>query len=207
MSNTASVNICRGIEGGECRFALFVAEDFADRIEKVVEETGWTDFLKNRFGENINRHKMFTVNGSACPNGCSRPHISDIGLIRACVPVVDHENCIHCEECVRACPDKAMDFDGDRIVITREKCLVCGYCVSSCPTEVISCARNGWRVLAGGRLGRHPGLGTELPGVYTSDEALAIIAKALNLWMENYEDGERFGRIMDRLGYEKLLEE
>lgn len=207
MGKTTSINICRGIGGGECRFALFVENSFADRIEKAVNETGWPEFLKEHFGEKINRHKVFTINAAACPNGCSRPHISDIGLIRACVPVVDHENCIGCEECVRACPDEAMEMVEERIVITREKCLVCGACVGACPAEVISCSRNGWRVLAGGRLGRHPRLGAELPGVYTSDEVLPIISKALSIWMDNYEERRRFGWVMDRIGYEKLLEE
>ncbi|WP_432735472.1 4Fe-4S binding protein [Maridesulfovibrio sp. FT414] len=207
MNNTSSINICRGIEGGECRFALFVSDGFAAEIERTVNESGWPEFLRERYGEKINRHKAFTVNGSACPNGCSRPHISDIGLIRSCVPVIDHDNCIRCEECVRACPDEAMELTDGRVVITREKCLVCGFCVSSCPTEVISCSRNGWRVLAGGRLGRHPRLGTELPGVYSSEEVLSIISKSLRLWMDNYDDGKRFGWIMDRIGYEKLLED
>ncbi len=207
MSNISSINICRGNRGGACRFALFVEDDFASRIEETINKTGWPEFLKERFGEKINRHKSFSVNSAACPNGCSRPHISDIGLIRSCVPVVDPEGCIQCEECVQACPDDAMELVDGRIVITREKCLVCGYCLNVCPTEIISCSRNGWRVLAGGRLGRHPRLGTELPGVYTSEEALAIISKALKLWMENYEENRRFGWIMDRIGYEKLLEE
>lgn len=207
MSNTASINICRGIEGGECRFALFVENDFAKRIETAINETGWPDFLRERYGDKPNRHKSFSVHGAACPNGCSRPHISDIGLIRSCVPVVDHENCIQCEECVRACPDDAMELVDSRVVITRDKCLVCGFCVGSCPAEAMSCSRTGWRMLAGGRLGRHPRLGTELPGVYTSEEVLVILAKALKLWMKNYEEHKRFGWVMDRIGYEKLFED
>ncbi|CCO22148.1 4Fe-4S binding protein [Maridesulfovibrio hydrothermalis] len=207
MGKTASINICRGICGEECRFALFVEKGFDERIEKVITESGWPEFLNERYGGKVNPHKMFTVNGAACPNGCSRPHIADIGLIRSCVPVIDHEQCIACEECVRSCPDEAMEMVDGRVVITREKCLVCGICVRFCPTEVISCSRNGWRVLAGGRLGRHPRLGTELPGVFSSDEALTLVSKALRIWMDNYEEDKRFGWVMDRIGYEKLLED
>lgn len=207
MCNIASINICRGTCGGECRFSLFVEKDFSSRVEKTINDSGWPDFLRKRYGDKINRHKAFSVSGAACPNGCSRPHIADIGLIRACVPVIDHENCIQCEECVRSCPDEAMEMVEGKIVITREKCLLCGVCANSCPAEVISCSRSGWRVLAGGRLGRHPRLGTELPGVYTSDEALGIIANGLRIWMDNYEERKRFGWVMDRIGYEKLLED
>ncbi|WP_027720896.1 4Fe-4S binding protein [Maridesulfovibrio zosterae] len=207
MSKTASINICRGIEGGECRFALFIESSFSKHIEKTIADTGWSDFLKKHYGEKVNRHKVFSVKVAACPNGCSRPHIADIGLIRACMPVIDHENCIHCEECVRSCPDEAMELSGERIVIARDKCLECGYCVANCPTEAISCSRNGWRVLAGGRLGRHPRLGTELSGVYSSDEVLGIIGKAVKIWMKNYEERKRFGVVMDSLGYDKLLKD
>lgn len=207
MGKTASINICRGIDRGECKLALFVDEEFSSRIENVVEESGWPAFLQERYGKEINRHKKVTINGSACPNGCSRPHISDIGLIRACVPMVDHDTCISCGECIQTCPDDAMELVDNRVVITREKCLVCGICINTCPVEVITCSRNGWRVLAGGRLGRHPRLGTELPGVYTSEEALSIIGNALRIWMENYEDGKRFGLVMDRIGYKRLLED
>ncbi len=207
MGKSAIINICRGINGGECRFALFVEDNFADRIEQTVVDSGWPEFLKEKFGDNISRHKAFSVNGAACPNGCSRPHISDIGLIRACVPLINHEDCITCGECVRNCPDDAMEIIDGKVVITREKCLVCGLCTRTCPVEVISCSRNGWRVLVGGRLGRHPRLGSELPGVYSSDEVLFLISKSIKLWVENYEDGKRFGQIMDKVGYEKLLQD
>ncbi|SDL39328.1 4Fe-4S dicluster domain-containing protein [Maridesulfovibrio ferrireducens] len=207
MEKSAIVNICRGIKGGECRFALFVEESFADRIEKTVIESGWPEFLKSQFGDNISRHKVFSVNAGACPNGCSRPHISDIGLIRACVPVIDNEGCIGCGECVTNCPDDAMQFIDGKVVITREKCLDCGFCTRTCPVEVISCSRKGWRVVAGGRLGRHPHLGSELPGIYSSAEVLLIIFRSLKLWMENYETGKRFGQIMDKVGYDKLLQD
>ena len=207
MSKTASINICRGIESGECRFALCIESSFSKRIEKTIADTGWSDFLRKRYGENVNKHKAFSVNVAACPNGCSRPHIADIGLIRACNPVIDQESCIHCGECVRSCPDDAMELAGERIVINREKCLACGYCISACPTESISCSRKGWRVLAGGRLGRHPHLGTELSGVYSSDEVLLIIGKAVKIWMKNYEERKRFGVVIDRLGYDRLLED
>ncbi len=207
MEKSAIVNICRGIKGGECRFALSVDGDFAARIEEAVAATGWLEFLKKQFGDNISRHKIFSVNAGACPNGCSRPHIADIGLIRACVPVIEHDGCTTCGECVEHCPDDAMELVDGKVVINRDKCLVCGFCTKTCPESVISCSSSGWRVVVGGRLGRHPKLGAELPGVYSDAEALELIAKGLKLWMENYEVGKRFGYIIDKVGHEKLLQD
>lgn len=206
MDNGAVINVCRGTSG-ECRFALRVDGDFAERIGKVVNDSGWPEFLKQKFGEKVNRHKLLSVSTAFCPNGCSRPHIVDIGLIRACVPVIDHGGCIGCGECVQKCPDQAMEMVDGTVVINREDCLVCGYCSNVCPAEVISCSRSGWRFLVGGRLGRHPKLAQELPGVYSDDEVLDLIGHCLKLWMDNYVVGKRFGRIMDRVGHDKILPE
>lgn len=201
-----SVDVCRGGKSDDdCHFALYVAADFSGRIEEVVNNSGWPVFIEEKLGNEMRGHHAFKIRASACPNGCTKPHVADIGLIRACVPVFDHKECIGCGECVKSCPDDALSLNGDRVVITREKCLVCGQCIGACPVEIISCARNGWRVLMGGRLGRHPRLGVELPGVYTSEEVLELIDKTLKVYMENYEHGKRFGLIFDKIGFDPIL--
>lgn len=52
--------------------------------------------------------------------------------------VIDAEICIHCKECVKACPFGAMRFD--RATKVPYKCELCSgepACVSICPTEAI----------------------------------------------------------------------
>lgn len=208
MRNTYFVKVCRGSEGGDkCPFALFVSGEFPSRIENVIKESGWPAFIEEKMGNKIRSHQAIKVNAAACPNSCSGPYIADIGLIRACVPAFDHEQCIACNKCVQTCPDEALKLVDGRVVINRDNCLVCGQCIQACPVEAISCIRSGWRVLMGGRLGRHPKLGAELPGVYTSDEVLLLIDKVLKLYMEKYEYGKRFGLIFDKIGYEPLLKD
>ena len=45
------------------------------------------------------------------------------------------ERCIHCGECVAACPNDANLIENDQIVFLREKCTVCGKCVETCYAE------------------------------------------------------------------------
>lgn len=52
--------------------------------------------------------------------------------------VIDGEICIHCKECVKACPFGAMSFDGEKKLPF--KCELCGgepACVQICPTGAI----------------------------------------------------------------------
>jgi pyruvate formate lyase activating enzyme len=45
------------------------------------------------------------------------------------------ERCIHCGECVAACPNDANLIENDQTVFLREKCTVCGKCVETCYAE------------------------------------------------------------------------
>ncbi len=158
------VNGCRGTtvsssRGGTCRFSLPVPEGFLARLERVVAESGWPEFLRDVVRGPILHHHAFRVAVSACPNGCSRPHIADVGIIRAWTPGRASDACTRCGLCERLCPDHAMtlgaeDENGPRL--HPENCLSCGLCIKRCPEKALPVAREGWRVVVGGRLGRRP---------------------------------------------------
>jgi dissimilatory sulfite reductase (desulfoviridin) alpha/beta subunit len=203
---TQYLNLCRGVGLPGCMHANDVSTDFEKRIEQVVQNSGWPKFLHDFYGGKINRHHGFQIHVSACPNGCSRPHIADIGFIRACEPQVAAEACISCGNCAEACPDEAIAMVDGLPAINRDACISCGRCVLVCPVDSMHCTRAGWRVLAGGRLGRHPQLARELDGLHDDDTALTILDRALQLFMANYTPRKRFGAIMDELGYDTLLQ-
>ncbi len=149
-------------------------------------------------------HHEFRVSISDCPNACSRPQITDIGLIGTCSPIIMDQDCTKCDACVEACKEKAVLLKDGRPVIRADRCLSCGQCARLCPTGTISEGETGFRVLVGGKLGRHPRLATILPGIYPAED----IQRILNICLDHYRTyclkGERFGEVLDPSGLEKL---
>jgi ferredoxin len=57
------------------------------------------------------------------------------------VPSVDTARCWAdngCQECVRACPHRALASVDGQIMLTKSRCTGCGICVSTCPNEAIN---------------------------------------------------------------------
>lgn len=204
---TTSINLCREADENECPHALPFSPLCAETLANTVLKTGWPSFLLKATKGKPHRHHKFQISVSACPNGCSRPHIADFALVRACEPTIDPALCSGCGLCIESCPDQAMAEGADCPSIDPKLCLRCGHCAKVCPEEAIRCASQGWRVFVGGRLGRHPKLATELPGLYSGVEALRILEQALHLYMHNYTRGKRFGQVLEKTGLKPLSEE
>ncbi len=45
------------------------------------------------------------------------------------------DRCIRCLKCVKACPNNALSFKDDRIVVDHTKCINCGVCEEVCPVK------------------------------------------------------------------------
>jgi dissimilatory sulfite reductase (desulfoviridin) alpha/beta subunit len=56
----------------------------------------------------------------------------------------------------------------------------------------------GYRILLGGKLGRHPRLARELPGIFTEEETLTIIARCVSCYKTKSRGGERFADLLAR---------
>ncbi len=50
----------------------------------------------------------------------------------------DEKKCIHCQNCVKACPQHAVLNQDGTIVIDHQKCTGCGTCVNRCPSHALS---------------------------------------------------------------------
>ncbi len=55
---------------------------------------------------------------------------------------------------------------------------------------------------AGGKLGRHPQLAKELPGIYDENRVMEIVKDCLRFYKDNSKQGERFGQILTPADFE-----
>jgi dissimilatory sulfite reductase (desulfoviridin) alpha/beta subunit len=192
---------------GGCPNRATTSDGLPKELETRIERRDLKSLLKERVNGPLKMHHEFRVSISDCPNACSRPQIVDVGLIGACKPRVTEEPCTVCEACVKACKERAVYLDHDAPIIDLEKCVYCGQCIRVCPTGTLAEGQEGYRVLVGGKLGRHPRLAEEIPGIFTSEEIPEVVERCLDLFQRHCRKGERFGEILERTGTEELRTE
>lgn len=192
---------------GGCPNRAIISDRLVEKIEQMFAKRDLKSFLEEKVGGPLKFHHEFRVSISDCPNGCSRPQIVDVGLIGAQKPGVGKEPCRKCGACVEVCKESAIFLDDDGPVILGERCLSCGACVRDCATGTLEEVSNGYRVLLGGKLGRHPRLGEEIPGIHSPDQVIEIIERCLDSYQKHSSGGERLGAVIDQVGMGKLLGE
>ena len=190
------IETCFGPSG--CPNRAAISDDLVDRIESIVKNANLLAFLEQTVKGDLKFHHEFRITLADCPNACSQPQIKDIGIIGACAPTITDEACTLCEACVDACKEDAIRLDQKQNcpVIDEVQCLYCGQCISACPTGTIVEGQSGYRIQLGGKLGRHPRLARELPGIYNEDQVLEIVRECLEFYKKNSKHGERFGQIL-----------
>jgi len=171
--------------------AVFRARDFGVGLRAVV-------------GGKLKHRHEFTVSLADCPNACSRPQIADLGLIGASEPQQTGEVCHQCMGCVHACREGAIQHPGLLPILDPAKCVRCGSCCRVCLSGTLQVGRRGWRIQLGGKLGRHPRLGAELPGIFSREGVLAAAACCSDFHLRHSVGGERFGDLLARVGEQEL---
>ncbi|HDZ24598.1 MAG TPA: 4Fe-4S dicluster domain-containing protein [Desulfobacteraceae bacterium] len=192
---------------GGCPNRAVISDGLAERIERILARRDMKGFLREKVGGPLKFHHEFRVSISDCPNGCSRPQIVDVGLMGARQPGVSEESCSRCGNCVEVCKESAVFLDDDGPVISQERCLSCGACIRACPTGTLVEASGGYRVLLGGKLGRHPRLGQEIPGIHSRDQVIEIIEHCIDRYRKHSRHGERLGEVLGRVGMKKFFED
>ncbi len=193
------VDTCFG--GAGCPNSANGCVALSKEIEKILEKENILSFLKANVKGDLKFHHEFRVSLSDCPNACSRPQIVDIGIIGAVSPKVTEEGCTLCSLCVQSCKENAiyLDEDIEKPIIDMDLCLKCSNCIQACPTQTIVENKRGFRVLLGGRLGRHPRLAMEVAGIKTYDEVIGIVKKCLKFYKTNSKNGKRFSHLLTSL--------
>jgi len=191
---------------GGCPNRAYGGDDLIKRIEILLKEEDLLGFLKKNVKDDLKFHHEFRVTFSDCPNACSQPQIKDIGIIGAVLPEITVEKCSFCEACVGSCAEGAISIDkGKEVpVINFERCLKCGNCIKACPTGTIASEKSGFRILLGGKLGRHPRLAREIRCILNDDEAFEIVKACINLYKKKSTGGKRFAEILDDSDFSEL---
>jgi dissimilatory sulfite reductase (desulfoviridin) alpha/beta subunit len=137
---------------------------------------------------------------AGCPNSCSDPWINDIGIIGRIKPGVVPEKCKGCGACVRVCRESAVDITNGMPRIAPAKCLYCGECTRACMTGAITVEKEGYSILIGGNTGRHPRFAYRLVDFADEETLFRVIENCIRLLKEEGKRGERFSRLIERLG-------
>ncbi|MFH1020996.1 MAG: 4Fe-4S binding protein [Pseudomonadota bacterium] len=177
-------------------------ENLSPRLEILLRAHNLKEFMQSRVSGPLKLHHEFRVTMADCPNSCSRPQIVDIGLISASLPKCGESPCSECGACLAACREEAITLTGLETgpQFDWQHCLACGQCTRACPTGAIAQGLTGYRILLGGKLGRHPQLGRELSGIFSAETTLTIIEICLAHFKAENREGERFGELLNRTG-------
>ena len=190
------VDTCFGSSG--CPNPANSCDVLIKKIESLLENANLLTFLKERVEGDLKYHNEFRVTLAECPNACSQPQIKDVGIIGAVIPEITGEECSGCEACVEACIETCITIDRENIPeIDHARCLKCGKCIHVCPSGTIAAKNKGFRVLLGGKLGRHPKLAVELKGIYSENEVLQLVKNCIDYYKTHSKHGERFAEIVD----------
>ncbi|MEK6765858.1 MAG: 4Fe-4S dicluster domain-containing protein [Planctomycetota bacterium] len=218
------IDICRG-EDVECPFLIAGVKGLLQKIKDRLSEVEFSKKLIKRIDGKILPHQRLKIAIASCPNCCSMPQIRDFGIhVRAKVFVDDGIACNGCGNCLRACKEGAIRITGmsnewkeeagegntgqlensERVVtINYDRCVHCGLCAEVCPTGTIKTEKKCFRVMIGGKLGRHPRFADDLTDFADESEVL----NALDVCVEailNEKREKRFGELVKKIGIEEF---
>ena len=194
--------------GGGCPNRVLESASLMEQIERLFTEADVLTFLKKNVKGDLKFHHEFRVTLAECPNACSQPQIKDIGIIAAATPLLTDAACSTCEACIQACPDNCIVLppSAERPLIDEAGCMHCGKCAVICPTGTSVDKQKGFRVLLGGKLGRHPQLARELPGIFNEREVLDVVEYCINFYKQHSNNGKRFAYIFQPSDFDALVE-
>lgn len=182
MESGFEIVFCR-----QCRNALYDVRSIEEDVREIARQSRWSGRKS---------HEKIKAGFSACPNSCASPQIKDFGIVAFITPELNPEACISCGRCLEACREEAVRFTDHPEF--GERCIGCGDCVRACPTGAIS-GNVRFRVLAGGRLGRHPRFAEEVAVISKLDEAISVFRLVVSMSEESRTRFSHIHRCVDVL--------
>lgn len=199
------LDTCFGPNG--CPNRANPSDRLMERIEALLKQADLLAFLKIQVGDGLKFHHEFRVTLADCPNACSQPQIKDIGILGACIPKITDLKCSACGACEDFCKEKAVFLGPERggPHINPRRCVGCGGCIPICPTGTLAEDRRGFRIQVGGKLGRHPALAREIPGLFDEDGVVAVVGACVDFYKSRSRGGKRFADIIEKAGLQRLI--
>jgi len=123
-----------------------------------------------------------------CHNGCPKPAEHDLGICGTTSVTVHAKGCTGCGACAEHCKAGAIAAEETTVRLDENRCILCGGCALVCPAGTITLDKKGFRLFAGGKMGRFPRLGrVAIPRL---DDVEKVIASITDL-LETYRDACR----------------
>ena len=190
------VDACFGSSG--CPHRTMASEGLVEKIERIMADADLLAFLRYRVQGDLKFHHEFRISIADCPNACSQPQIKDVGILGAATPAFTEIPCSTCGACADACKEDAviLSESGEATAIDFKRCVHCGSCAAACPTGTLETGKKGYRVLIGGKLGRHPRLARELPGIHDAETVVRMIGDFLVFYKTHSTRGQRFAQLL-----------
>jgi len=199
------VKFCRGTTVG-CPNSLVSGQPEIEAIKSVLMEAVAAGAAQQRKGQTGSHHPGLRVALAACPNACTEPQTKDVGIIAIQFPTGVGASCDGCSRCEMVCREDAIRVANGKAQIVPERCVGCGQCIRGCPNDAISSEPLRFRILVGGRMGRHPRWAEQLC-IADGPDVVKVVRGFLDEVRRHAGPGERAAKVAERIGVAALREE
>lgn len=199
------VEVCRAAGGG-CPNALTGLETLQRKIEALLRHLASIapgQLLPPGKGH---ASRPLRIALAACPNACSQPQVRAIGLIASIHLHRVTSDCTGCAQCAAVCREGALDATSGVARLDAQHCIGCGQCATVCGHGALQMNVLGFRMLVGGRLGRHPRLASEMPFLLQPADVPEAVGRVLAELVCNAGECEPLSAVAARMEPERLIQ-